>query len=144
MPSLYAEIEINASRDRVWRALLSKEKWLYWNTFLYDRTPGRPFSQGERILLSLKRRSNETETDIEPLITLIQPEVCLRWIYTAPGFRSEHIFELQDIGRNRTKYIHRENLSGALVSFFLPFIRREEQQGLQRMARELKRYCESA
>ncbi len=142
MPSLYAEIEIDAPRSVVWRALMQKENWLYWNTFLFDRTPDRPFKQGDRLLLSLKRIASEAETEVEPLITLVQPNVCLRWVYKAPGFKSEHVFELQDIGRNRTKYTHRENLSGVVVRFTLPFIRQDEQEGLRRMARELKRYVE--
>lgn len=142
MPSLYAEIEIDAPRSVVWRALMQKENWLYWNTFLFDRTPDRPFKQGDRLLLSLKRIASEAETEVEPLITLVQPNVCLRWVYEAPGFKSEHVFELQDIGRNRTKYTHRENLSGVVVRFTLPFIRQDEQEGLRRMARELKRYVE--
>jgi hypothetical protein len=68
----------------------------------------------------------------------------LRWIYTAPGFRSEHQFELQEIGQNRTKYIHQERLSGPMTVLFLPFLRQDEQQGLRRMARQLKRYVEQA
>jgi hypothetical protein len=142
MPSLYTEIEINAPRTVVWRTLLRKQDWMYWNTFLYDRTPNRSFRQGEKILLSLKRLTSEDETEIEPLVTLLQPEFCLRWVYTAPGFRSEHIFELQDMGANRTKYIHQEILSGLMVRFFLPFIRKDEQQGLRRMAWEMKQYVE--
>jgi hypothetical protein len=59
-----------------------------------------------------------------------------------PGFVSEQVFELQDIGRDRTKYIHQENFSGTLTRLFLPFIRSDEQQGIRRMARELKYFVE--
>lgn len=142
MPSLYAEIEINAPRAAVWDALVRKRDWLYWNTYLYDRSPERHFRQGETVKLWLKRESRETETEIEPLITLVQPDVSLQWMYTAPGFRCQHGFELQEVGRNRTRYTHRVRFSGALSSLFLPFIRKEEQRGLRRMAQELKRYVE--
>lgn len=142
MPSLYAEIEINAPKSAVWAALFHKENWLRWNTFLYDRNPNLPFVQGRTVQLSLRRLREETETEFEPRITLLQPEVCLRWNYSAPGFRSEHVFELQEVGRNRTKYIHRENLSGLITQFFLSFLRKDEQQGLRRMAWELKQYVE--
>jgi len=142
MATLYAEIEINAPRTAVWDALVRKREWLYWNTYLYDRSPERPFRQGERVMLSLKRESRETETEIEPLITLMRPDASLQWIYTAPGFRCQHGFELQDVGRDRTRYTHRVRFSGALSRFFLPFIRQEEQRGLRRMAQELKRYVE--
>lgn len=142
MRSLYAEIEINAPKVAVWAALLHKENWLKWNTFLYDRNPDLPFVEGRSVQLSLRRLREETETEFEPRIMLLQPEVCLRWSYSAPGFRSEHIFELQEVGPNRTKYLHRENLSGLFTRFFLLFLRKDEQQGLRRMARELKQYVE--
>lgn len=143
MPSLYAEIEINAPKSAVWQALIRKDHWLKWNTFLYDRNPALPFKQGQTVQLSLKRLKDETETEFEPRILVLQPEVCLRWVYSAPGFRSEHGFELQEVGRNRTKYIHQETISGAMTFVFLPFLRQDEQQGIRRMARELKQYVEA-
>lgn len=143
MPSLYAEIEINAPKSAVWQALIRKDHWLKWNTFLYDRNPTLPFKQGQTVQLSLKRLKDETETEFEPRILVLQPGVCLRWIYSAPGFRSEHVFELQEVGWNRTKYIHQETISGAMTFMFLPFLRQDEQQGLRRMARELKQYVEA-
>ncbi|MBL1175854.1 SRPBCC domain-containing protein [Pantanalinema sp. GBBB05] len=142
MPSLYTEIDIYASRRKVWRALFHKEKWAYWNTFLYDCDPNRLFVEGEEIWLSLQRVPGEEQTEFQPRVTLIQPGICLKWISTIPGFVSEHVFELQEIGHDRTKYIHQENFSGVLTRVFLPFIRQDEQQGIRRMARELKQYAE--
>jgi hypothetical protein len=142
MRTLYAEIEINAPRSAIWSALIRKQDWLKWNTFLYDRNSDLPFAQGRTVQLSLKRLREETETEFEPRITLLQPEVCLRWFYSAPGYRSQHVFELQDIGRQRTKYLHQESVSGVAAPFFLAFLRQDEQQGMRRMARELKRYVE--
>ncbi|XHX77329.1 MAG: SRPBCC domain-containing protein [Stenomitos frigidus ULC029] len=143
MPSLYAEIEINASRRRVWQALLRKEQWLYWNTFLYDCDPKRSIEQGRELSLSLRRAPDDEETEFQPRIMLVQPEVCLKWVSSIPGFVNENVFQLQETGRDRTKYIHQENFSGLLTQVFYPFIRQDEQQGIRRMARELKRYVES-
>ena len=142
MPSLYTEIEIDAPKAGVWRILVQKDRWKYWNTFLYDCDSNRPLIQGQETVLSLRRVLGEEPIEFQPLVTLVQPDVCLQWISTIPGFRNEHIFELQDIGRHRTQYIHRERFSGALSKIFLPFIRRDEQHGIQRMAWELKHYAE--
>ncbi len=142
MPTLYAKTEINAPRSHVWQVLMDKHQWFHWNTFFYDLSPDRPFRQGKTVRLSIKRVMGEEETQIEPLVTLVQPLVCLSLRYTAPGFRSEHWFELQDLDSDRTQYLHRETLSGALTTLLLPFIRRDEQHGLRRMAQELKRYAE--
>ncbi len=142
MPSLYAEIEIDASRQRVWQALVHKEQWLYWNTYLYDCNPKQPLTEGKEVLLSLRRVPGDEEVEFQPLVTLLQPGACLKWVSSIPGFVTEHVFQLQETGRDRTKYIHQENFSGVLTRVFFPFIRQDEQQGIRRMSRELKRYVE--
>ena len=142
MPSIYTDIEINVPRAIAWQILVQKEQWLRWNTFLFDRDTDHAFERGRSVFLSLRRLPDEAETEFQALITVMQPEVCLKWVASAPGFCAEHVFELQDIGVNRTKYTHRENVSGTLSRLFLPFIRRDEQRGLRRMAYELKHYAE--
>jgi hypothetical protein len=142
MASLYTEIDINAPKHKVWGVLLQKEQWKYWNTFLFDCDSNLPFQQGQEVSLSLRRLPKEEETEFEPLVTRIQPEVCLSWVSSIPGFRNEYVFELQEIGVGRTKYVHKNNYSGILTRVFLPFIREDELRGIQRMARELKRYVE--
>jgi hypothetical protein len=142
MASLYTEIEINAPKPKVWQALFQKDQWKYWNTFLFDCDSSLPFTQGQEVFLSLRRLPHEDETDIEPLVTRVQPHVCLSWVSSIPGLRNEYVFELQEIGVGRTKYIHKNYYSGLLTRVFLPFIRVDEQRGNQRMARELKRYVE--
>ena len=142
MPTLYTEIEINAPRHLVWEALIRKDEWRRWNTFLFDADPALPIRQGQEIFLFMRRLEEDESTDFEPLVTLVQPQACLRWVAQMPGFKSEQVFELQDLGSNRTIYIHRERFKGVLSRLFLPFIRQDEKQGIRRMARQLKRYVE--
>ncbi|MBW4522848.1 MAG: SRPBCC domain-containing protein [Scytolyngbya sp. HA4215-MV1] len=142
MPSLYTEIEINAPRSLVWQVLLRKEQWKYWNTFLYDCSPTQPFQLGGEVFLAVRRVPADEEIEFQPAITLIQSEVCLKWVSSIPGFQNEHVFELMDVGTGRTRYVHQENFSGMLARFLLPFIRQDEQAGMRRMARELKTYLE--
>jgi hypothetical protein len=143
MASLYTEINISAPKQRVWQVLIQKDRWKHWNTFLFDCDSKVPFQQGKEVFLSLRRLPNEEETQFEPLVTRVQPNICLIWVSSIPGFRNEYVFELQEIGVGRTKYVHKTDYSGILTRAFLPFIREDEQQGIQRMARELKRYVES-
>lgn len=142
MASLYAAVEIDAPKQRVWQVLFDKEQWQQWNTFLYDRDRTRSFKQGQEVTLSVRRLPDEEETEFQPVVTLVQAEVCLSWVSEIPGFRNEYVFELQEIGVGRTKYLHSDNYSGVLTRVFLPFIRQDQQQGMKRMARELKRYVE--
>lgn len=143
MASLYTEVDINAPKHQVWQVLFQKDQWKHWNTFLFDCDSSVPFQKGQEVFLSLRRLPNEEETEFEPLVTRVQPNVCLSWVSSIPGFRNEYVFELQEIGVGRTKYVHKNNYSGILTRVFLPFIREDEQRGIQRMARELKRYVES-
>jgi hypothetical protein len=142
MPSLYTVVEIEAPRREVWRVLLQKEQWMYWNTFLYDCDARRSFVEGQEVYLSLRRVPGEEVTEFQPRVTLVQTDVCLQWVAKIPGFVSQHSFELQDVGRDRTQYVHQERFTGSLTRLFLPFIRRDEHQGMRRMAMELKQYLE--
>ena len=142
MPSLYAEIEINAAPNQVWDALVRKENWRYWNTFLYDTDPNLKFVVGREVYLGLQRLEGDEITEFQPVVTVVRPDMCLRWVSRIPGLRSEHSFELRETAPGRTRYLHRDNFSGVLSSVLLPFVRQDERYGLRRMADQLKRYVE--
>ncbi|MGD1860330.1 MAG: SRPBCC family protein [Leptolyngbyaceae cyanobacterium] len=142
MPTLRTQIEINAPRVVVWEALMRKEEWRRWNTYLFDGDPALAMQPGQEVFLSVRRLEDDEFTDFEPVITLVQPQICLQWIAKMPGFRSEHSFELQDLSPTRTLYTHQERFKGILSTVFLPFIRQDEKRGMKRMARQLKRYVE--
>jgi len=142
MTIIHTEIEISASKRRVWEVLMAKHKWKYWNTFLFDCDPSQGFQPGQKVSLSLRRFPTEEEREFQPRVILVQPEVCLKWVSFIPGFQSEYIFELQEIGNKRTQYLHKIRFSGSLERVLVPFIREDEKSAIKRMARELKRYTE--
>ncbi|MEM9807565.1 MAG: SRPBCC domain-containing protein, partial [Cyanobacteria bacterium P01_D01_bin.56] len=143
MPSLYAEIEINATAAQVWDALVRKEDWRYWNTFLYDCDPRSNFMLGREVFLAMQRIEGDVDTEFQPVVTTLRPGSCLRWVSKIPGLKTEHSFEMQEITPGRTRYLHRDIFMGPLSGVFLPFIREDEREGLRRMAYQLKRYVES-
>ncbi|MGB7485113.1 MAG: hypothetical protein WA901_02915, partial [Phormidesmis sp.] len=142
MPSLYTEIDINAPQNVVWDALVRKDQWRFWNTFLYDCDPGLRIARGNEIFLAMQRLEGDEETEFQPVITMLRAPYMMRWVSTIPGLRSEHIFELRENVPGRTHYIHRELFSGILSKVFLPFIRQDERQGIRRMAQQLKMHVE--
>ncbi|MGD1857114.1 MAG: SRPBCC family protein [Leptolyngbyaceae cyanobacterium] len=143
MPSLYAEIEVNAPAAHVWDALVRKEDWRYWNTFLYDCDPRANFMLGREVFLAMQRIEGDADTEFQPVVTTLRPGSCLRWVSKIPGLKTEHSFEMQEITPGRTRYLHRDIFMGPLAGVFLPFIREDERDGLRRMAYQLKRYVES-
>ncbi len=143
MPTLYAEIDINAPQSVVWDALTRKHEWRFWNTFLYDCDPGLPMARGTELFLSMQRLEGDEETEFQPLITMMRSPHIMRWTSSIPGLRSEHVFELRETVPGRTQYLHRETFSGVLSKVFLPFIRQDERQGMRRMAQQLKMHVEN-
>jgi hypothetical protein len=144
MPTLYAEIDINAPQSVVWEALTRKDQWRFWNTFLYDCDPSLQIVRGGEIFLSMQRLEGDEETEFQPVITMLRPPYMMRWISTIPGLRCEHVFELRETVPGCTRYIHREIFSGILSKVFLPFIRQDERQGLRRMSQQLKMHVENS
>ena len=142
MSSVYLSIEIAAPRSLVWRILTAKERWHRWNTFLFDCDPNLPFALDREVLLGLRRLPEEEPTIFRPRVTGFYPETCLCWQSQIPGLRSETRFELQDLGPARTQYIYSGRGRGLLARIVLPLLRRDERQGGQRMAWELKDYAE--
>ena len=142
MPTLYAEIDINAPQSVVWEALMRKDQWRYWNTFFYDCEPGTRIARGNELFLAMQRLEGDEETEFQPLITVLRPPSLMKWTSSIPGLKTEHTFELQERMPGRTSYLHRETFSGILSKVFLPFIRQDERQGLRRMAQQLKIHVE--
>jgi len=142
MPTLHAEIDIDAPRFAVWDALIRKEEWYRWNTFLFDCDASRPMQQGRDILVALRRREGDAEMEFQPRVVVMQTNRCLRWMAKVPGLKSEYLFELEDVGTNRTRYRHQQRMTGAFSRVFLPFIRQDERAGMGRMTWQMKRYVE--
>jgi hypothetical protein len=142
MPSLYTETIINAPIEQVWRTLSDKEGWMYWNTYLYDCSFRLPIVENRDIVLALRRVPGDEPIEFQARIQIYQPPHCLSWVASIPGFKNKTTFELQDMGDGCTRYRHQESYSGGFSRFALRFIRDDQQQGIRRMARELKQFSE--
>ncbi|NER00442.1 MAG: SRPBCC domain-containing protein [Cyanothece sp. SIO2G6] len=143
MPTLHVELDLDVPRSFVWEALCRNDQWHQWNSFLFDRNPNQTFTLGHSLVLSLQRLPSEPETRFQAVVTHMEADTRLQWIAIAPGYRSKHTFELYDIALTQTKYIHKETVSGLLSPLFFPFIKKDEQRGIRRMAMELKDYVEA-
>jgi hypothetical protein len=147
MPTLYTETLIHTPRQDVWRALIYKDRWRFWNTFLYDCSPNLPFEPGQDVVMAVRRVPGDDPIEFRAKVTQVQPGFGLHWRAAIPGFRSDVSVELQDLDRGLTKYLYQERFSGTFSRFALNFIREDQHRGIRRMARELKsyaeRYCEN-
>jgi hypothetical protein len=142
MPSLYTETIINAPIRLVWRILTDKDRWMYWNTYLYDCSFGLPIDEGRTLLLGVRRVPGDEAIEFPARITINQPPHCLSWVASIPGYTNKTTFELQDLGHGCTQFRHREAFSGTFSRIALRFVRDDQQRGIRRMARELKTFAE--
>ncbi len=142
MPTLYTEILIEAPRQAVWEALVYKDRWRFWNTFLYDCSPRLGFVPGKEILLAVRRVPGDEPIEFRAKVRTVMDGYGVQWKAAIPGFASEVSMELQEVGQGRTKYLHQEKVSGAIGRFALSFIKDDQMRGMRRMAQELKLYSE--
>lgn len=144
MKELYTEIVIEASKDRIWRALTDFDQYAKWNPFI--KSVVGKVAVGQVIQISL------TPPGAKPMI--FSPKVLtfesgseLRWIgrVLIPGiFDGEHSFKLIDLGQGKTKFIQRETFGGILVPFMQGMLDNNTKQGFMAMNEALKTLCESS
>lgn len=144
MKELRAEIEIQASAERVWALLTDFAGFPAWNPFI-RRVKGDP-RVGEQIEVMLQP-SGMAGMVFRPTILSIKPDRELRWLghLLVPGlFDGEHIFTIEPLGANRVRFIQYERFTGMLVPIFSKRLDTDTQRGFEEMNQALKKLAEQA
>ena len=142
MPTIYTETIIYSPRQAVWEAIVYKDRWRFWNTFLYDCSPRVGFIPGRDVLLAVRRVPGDEPIEFRAKVQQVVEGYGIQWRAAIPGFVSEVSIELQDVGFDRTKYLYQEKISGIAGRFALSFIRDDQKRGMERMAQELRHYVD--
>ncbi len=82
-----------------------------------------------------------------PTLRRLEPRRELRWLgrLILPRlFDGEHIFELEPVGEDRTRFVQREVFRGLLVPFLSRSLDRDTKRGFEEMNRALRSRAESA
>lgn len=135
---LKTSIEIDASANAVWTVLMDFDRYSEWNPFI--RSIQGETKQGEQLEVFIQPPGSNG-MKFRPVIVALQPERELRWIgrLFLPGiFDGEHQFQIEPIGENRTRLIHREVFSGLLVPLMRWSLETQTRQGFEEMNRALK------
>ena len=139
---LNTNIEIDASANVVWEALTDFGRYNQWNPFI-SSIRGEA-KQGGRLEI-LIQPPNGSEMTFHPVILELRPERELRWIgqLLLPGILdSEHQFQIESLGENRTRLINREVFFGLLVPLLWRDLNTNIRQGFEEMNRALKKLVE--
>jgi hypothetical protein len=141
MREIRTEIEIDASAERVWDVLTDVAAYDEWNPFI--KLLEGELREGSRLRATIAPPGGRATT-FTPSVIDLQPRrrvvwlghLGVRWV-----FDGEHIHEIEELGRGRTRYVQRERFTGALVPFVGGMLRKTE-EGFRRMNAELKERAE--
>ena len=144
MKELHSQIEIRASAERVWQVLTDFTTYPEWNPFI-RRVNGRP-EVGERLVVRMQPSGTRGMT-FRPTVMKAEPNRQLRWLgrLLVPGlFDGEHIFEIEELDRDRVLFVQREVFKGLLVPLLARSLDRDTQRGFEEMNRALRERVETA
>lgn len=135
-------IEIDAAANTIWTVLMDFSRYNEWNSFI--RSIRGEAKQGAQLQVFIQPPGGSGMT-FRPVIVALQLERELRWIgrLLLPGiFDGEHQFQIESVGENRTRLIHREFLSGLLVPLLWQNLETQTRQSFEEMNRALKNRVE--
>jgi hypothetical protein len=140
---LRSQIEIGASAERVWQVLTDFAAYPAWNPFI-RRVNGRP--EVDEQLVVRMRPSGAKGLTFRPTVMKVEPNRQLHWLghLLVPGlFDGEHIFEIEELDRDRVLFIQREVFKGLLVPLLARSLDRDTQRGFEEMNRALREKAET-
>lgn len=140
MKTLYTEIIINASPEKVWNILIDFESYSEWNPFVLS-IEGKP-EVGTKLKVVLKN-GNGTSV-FKPNIVSVKVNSAFAWIGSLPLgiFNGHHQFRIEKLNDKEVKFIQIEEFSGLLANILLKLIGEATKQSFMAMNEALKSKAE--
>ena len=142
--TIEAEIEIEATPERVWSELTDLETFPLWNPFIRSAEGELRTGQRLKLRLLLGRRV----IPLRPRLTRVEPPLELRWhaVTGVPGlFDTERSFRIEPLGEQGVRFVQSEANTGLLTGVVFRFtdFERHVREGYGRLNRALKDRAES-
>jgi hypothetical protein len=133
-----AEVEVEASPERVWEVLTDFTAYRQWNPFIVEGA-GQAVPGGR---LELRMRlPDRRPTTFRPQVLEAAPARRLRWLgrLLVPGlFDGEHSFTLEPAGPGRVRVVQQEEFRGLAARPIMAMIGKPTLAGFQQMNQALK------
>jgi len=142
MKELRAEIEIQATAERVWQLLTDFASFPQWNPFI--RRANGEVRAGARLKVHIQP-SGASGMTFQPTVLKAVPNRELRWLgrLVIPGlFDGEHIFTIEPAGEDRVRFTQREIFTGLLVPLLARGLDTNTRRGFEEMNQALKARAE--
>ena len=139
---LQAEVEVQASAERVWEVLTDFAAYPQWNPFIV-KASGEPVP-GTRLELHMHLAGRRT-TVLRPEVLDADPGRTFRGLgrLLVPGlFDGEHRFTIQPTGPGRVRVTQHEEFRGLLAPLLLAMIAKSTLESFHRMNQALKARAE--
>ena len=142
MKEIRTEIEINASREKVWNVLMDFDKHSEWNPFIKSIS-GKSILGGKLEVLLTPPDSNEMT--FKPKVVDYRENEQFAWqgkLFIKGIFDGKHIFELTEL-EGGCRLVHREEFGGILAGALLSRVGENTKKGFQAMNEALKARAEA-
>jgi hypothetical protein len=139
---LQAEVEVQASPERVWEVLTDFAAYPDWNPFIVKASG--ELVPGARLELHMRLAGRRPMT-LRPEVLDADPGRTFRWLgrLLMPGvFDGEHRFTIQPTGPGRVRVIQHEEFRGLLAPLVLAMIAKPTLESFHRMNDALKARAE--
>ncbi len=135
-----AWIDIEASPERIWEVLVDFSKWSMWNSFI-PLVEGR-LQKGQTLKIQVNPPGLKTMTFRPKVFSFIQnKEIVWGGSFLWIVYRGEHLFLLEPLNENRTRFRQIERFHGPMVLLMGSMIRKTE-KGYHQMNVSLKKRVE--
>jgi hypothetical protein len=144
MKQLYTEIEMDAPIERVWHLLTDFEHMPSWNPFIPEIQGVA--QEGAELKVHLRPPGGRGMT-FRPTVLKAEPNRQLRWLgklLVTGLFDGEHIFELEPLSDQRTRFVQREKFRGLLVPLLAGSLEKGTKDGFVAMNQALKAVAEQS
>jgi hypothetical protein len=137
------EIEIQASPEAVWKILTDFEDFREWNAFM--RPVVGEAEEGAKLRVQIRPPGGKAMA-FRPRVTKVVSNRELRWegrLWIPGLLDGEHIFEIEPLGSDRSKFVQREVFTGLFVPLMAKNIENQTLPGFEKMNRALKERVEA-
>jgi len=133
-------IDIEASPDRIWDVLVDFPKWSTWNSFI-PLVEGI-LQEGQTLKIQVNPPGLKTMTFRPKIFSLTQnKEIIWGGSFLGIVYRGEHLFLLESLNENRTRFRQIERFHGPMVLFMGSMIKKTK-KGYHQMNIALKNRVE--
>lgn len=143
MKVVETEIDIHASKEKVWNILVDFENYPNWNPFILSI---RGDLKVRKRLEVIVQPPGSKKFRFKPRVTSYKQYHGFSWLGSVLVyglFDGHHVFEIKENSNGTSKLIHRESFSGLLVPLMWKQLSGKTHEGFNQMNRKLKDLAEN-